>query len=44
MRILNILEQLVGADDWRGVAAQERAAKMMPFITTISHCLRFVCF
>ena len=27
MRVLKILEQLAGAADWRGVAAQERAAR-----------------
>ena len=27
MRVLEILEQLAGAADWRGVAAQERAAR-----------------
>ena len=27
MRVLEILEQLDGAADWRGVAAQERAAR-----------------
>ena len=26
MRVLEMLEQLIGAADWRGVAAQERAA------------------
>ena len=28
MRVLKILEQLAGAADWRGVAAQERAARV----------------
>ena len=27
MRVLKMLEQLYGAADWRGVAAQERAAR-----------------
>ena len=27
MRVLKMLEQLAGAADWRGVAAQERAAR-----------------
>ncbi len=27
MRVLKVLEQLAGAADWRGVAAQERAAR-----------------
>ena len=29
MRVLKILEQLAGAADWRGVAAQERAARVV---------------
>ena len=27
MRVVKMLEQLAGAADWRGVAAQERAAR-----------------
>jgi hypothetical protein len=36
MRVLNIPEQLVGADDWRGVAAQERAAKTVAAVVRTS--------
>ena len=36
MRVLNIPEQLVGADDWRGVAAQERAAKAVAAVVRTS--------
>jgi hypothetical protein len=46
MRVLKILEQLAGAADWRGVAAQERAARavaaavltLMPSITSWVYC------
>jgi tetratricopeptide (TPR) repeat protein len=46
MRVLKMLEQLVGAADWRGVAAQERAARAvaaavrtsMPSIASFVYC------
>jgi tetratricopeptide (TPR) repeat protein len=46
MRVLEILAQLEGAADWRGVAAQERAARAvaaavrtsMPSIASIVYC------
>jgi hypothetical protein len=46
MRVLKMLEQLAGAADWRGVAAQERAARAvaaavrttMPGIASFVYC------
>ena len=46
MRVLNMLEQLASAADWRGVAAQERAARAvaaavrtsMPGIASFVYC------
>ena len=46
MRVLKMLEQLAGAADWRGVAAQERAARAvaaavrtsMPSIASFVYC------
>ena len=47
MRVLKMLEQLAGAADWRGVAAQERAARAvaaavrtsMPGNASFVHCI-----
>jgi tetratricopeptide (TPR) repeat protein len=47
MRVLEILEQLAGAADWRGVAAQERSARAvaaavrtsMPGIASFVYCI-----
>jgi hypothetical protein len=47
MRVLKMLEQLAGAADWRGVAAQERAARAvaaavqtsMPGIASFVYCI-----
>ncbi len=47
MRVLKMLEQLSGAADWRGVAAQERAARAvaaavqtsMPGIASFVYCI-----
>jgi tetratricopeptide (TPR) repeat protein len=36
MRVLEILEQLAGAADWRGVAAQERAARAVAAVVRTS--------
>ena len=46
MRVLKMLEQLDGAADWRGVAAQERAARAvaagvrtsMPGVASFVYC------
>ena len=46
MRVVKILEELAGAADWRGVAAQERAARAvaaavrtsMPGIASFVYC------
>jgi hypothetical protein len=36
MRVLKMLEQLAGAADWRGVAAQERAARAVAAVVRTS--------
>ena len=44
MRVLEILEQLAGAADWRGVAAQEGAARAVAAVmrTSIPGCASWV--
>ena len=42
MRVLKMLEQLAGAADWRGVAAQERAARAVAVAVRERECCLLV--